>query len=70
MNFGQFLHFSRIKSSGADVIPLIYYIVERSESFFRHARVADCVTIGKTTHIGVFVIPGLTRNPLFFQSFS
>jgi hypothetical protein len=30
----------------------------------------DCVTIGKTTHIGVFVIPGLTRNPLFFQSFT
>ncbi|MHC4459288.1 MAG: hypothetical protein ACYS0I_19780 [Planctomycetota bacterium] len=26
----------------------------------------DGVTIGKTTHIGVFVIPGLTRNPLFF----
>jgi hypothetical protein len=31
---------------------------------------SDCVTIGKTTHIGVFVIPGLTRNPLFFQSFT
>jgi hypothetical protein len=26
-----------------------------------HSRYADCVTIGKTTHIGDFVIPGLTR---------
>jgi hypothetical protein len=31
---------------------------------------SGCVTIGKTMHIGVFVIPGLTRNPLFFQSFT
>ncbi len=28
----------------------------------------DCVAIGRTTHIGVFVIPGLTRNPVLFQS--
>ncbi len=28
----------------------------------------DCVAICRTTHIGVFVIPGLTRNPVLFQS--
>ena len=27
----------------------------------------DCVTIGNSAHIGLFVIPGLTRNPLLFQ---
>jgi hypothetical protein len=37
---------------------------------FMDSRLRDCVVIGKTTHIGVFVIPGLTRNPLFFQSFT
>jgi hypothetical protein len=29
---------------------------------------AGCVTFSKTRHSSVFVIPGLTRNPLFFQS--
>jgi hypothetical protein len=33
-----------------------------------HSGETDCVAIGKTTHIAVFVIPGLTRNPVFFQS--
>jgi hypothetical protein len=27
-----------------------------------------CVVFGKTTHIAVFVIPRLTRNPFYFQS--
>ena len=27
----------------------------------------DCVVIGKTTHIPIFVIPGLTRNPVLLQ---
>jgi hypothetical protein len=31
-------------------------------------RFPDCVAIGRTTHIGVFVIPGLIRNPVLFQS--
>jgi hypothetical protein len=30
-------------------------------------RFRDCLTIGKATYIG-FVIPGLARNPLPFQS--
>jgi hypothetical protein len=34
----------------------------------RHSRGRDCVAIGKTTHTGIYVIPGLTRNPVFFQS--
>jgi phosphoserine phosphatase len=28
----------------------------------------ECVVTGKTTHIRLFVIPGLTRNPLFFNA--
>jgi hypothetical protein len=28
----------------------------------------DFVAIGKTNHITVFVIPGLIRNPLLYQS--
>ncbi len=28
----------------------------------------DCVLIGKTTPKAVFVIPGLTRNPVLFQN--
>ena len=28
----------------------------------------DCVVIRKTTYIGVVFIPGLTRNPVLFQS--
>ena len=27
----------------------------------------DCVAISQTANIRLFVIPGLTRNPLFFQ---
>ena len=27
----------------------------------------DCVAISKTSLIGVFVIPGLTRNPVHFR---
>jgi hypothetical protein len=37
-------------------------------SFYCHSGETDCIAIGKTTHIAVFVIPGLTRNPVFFQS--
>jgi hypothetical protein len=33
----------------------------------RHSCERDCVAIGKTPQIGVFVIPGLTRNPFFFK---
>jgi hypothetical protein len=29
---------------------------------------SNYVAIGKTNHITVFVIPGLTRNPLLYQS--
>jgi hypothetical protein len=29
---------------------------------------SDCVAIDKNLHIAVFVIPGLTRNPVLFQS--
>ena len=29
--------------------------------------ISGCVIIGKATQIAVFVIPGLTRNPVFFQ---
>jgi hypothetical protein len=32
------------------------------------SRIGGCGIIGKTTHIFVSVIPGLIRNPLFFQS--
>jgi hypothetical protein len=38
------------------------------KSIYCHSGETDCVVIGKTTHIAVFVIPGLTRNPVFFQS--
>jgi hypothetical protein len=31
------------------------------------SRLRGCVTIGKATQTYVFVIPGLTRNPVFFQ---
>ena len=27
-----------------------------------------CIAIGKTTLLGIFVIPGLTRNPAHFRS--
>jgi hypothetical protein len=40
----------------------------KREAYRSSHPLSGCVTIGKTTHIGVFVIPGLTRNPLFFQS--
>ncbi len=33
------------------------------------STIKSCVVIDKTTHTGVFVIPGLTRNPVRFQSF-
>jgi hypothetical protein len=36
----------------------------------RHSRGAECVAIVKTTPNPIFVIPGLTRNPVSFQSFS
>ena len=37
--------------------------------FFRQDPcVPDCVAISKATHIDAFVIPGLTRNPVFAQS--
>jgi hypothetical protein len=32
-----------------------------------YSRVADCVAIDETMHFRVFVIPGLTRNPVSFQ---
>jgi hypothetical protein len=32
------------------------------------SRHGDCVAIGNTNSITVFVIPGLTRNPLLYQS--
>jgi hypothetical protein len=35
-----------------------------------HQKYADCDMIDKNTNIAVFVIPGLTRNPLFFQFFT
>jgi hypothetical protein len=31
------------------------------------ARLPDCVAIGKATREGLFVIPGLTRNPVLFR---
>ena len=34
---------------------------------FYHSRKRDCVENGRTTPKGVFVIPGLTRNPVLFQ---
>jgi hypothetical protein len=34
----------------------------------RHSGVVECVVIVKTPHIRVFVIPGLTRNPVLFRS--
>ena len=37
------------------------------QSKHRHARETDRVTIEKTTHTTIFVIPGLTQNPDFFQ---
>jgi hypothetical protein len=30
--------------------------------------IPDCVAIGRMTPYSLFVIPGLTRNPLLFQS--
>jgi hypothetical protein len=33
----------------------------------RHSSAADCVAIVKTKRIAVFVIPGLTRNPVLFE---
>ena len=35
-----------------------------------HSRAAGCVAIGKTPYNAVFVIPGLARNPVFFQGFT
>ena len=32
-----------------------------------HSRAAACVVIEKIAHIGLVVIPGLTRNPVLFQ---
>jgi hypothetical protein len=32
--------------------------------------IPDCVATGKTMHIRLFVIPGSTRNPLFFSVLS
>jgi len=34
----------------------------------RHSRAGDYVTIVKTTDNPIFVIPGLTRNPVSFQA--
>jgi hypothetical protein len=33
-----------------------------------HSRKTGYVAIGRTPHNGIFVIPGLTRNPVLFQS--
>jgi hypothetical protein len=33
-----------------------------------NSPLTGCVAIGKTNHITVFVIPGLTRNPFLYQS--
>jgi len=34
------------------------------------SRLPDCAAIVKTPHIRVFVIPGLTRNPVLFRYFT
>jgi hypothetical protein len=37
-------------------------------SIYCHSGETDCVVIDRTLHIAVFVIPGLTRNPVLFHS--
>jgi hypothetical protein len=41
---------------------IVYYNTVWNNLLFR-----GCVTIVKITHHPIFVIPGLTRNPVFFQ---
>ena len=43
------------------------FFIEQPGSSSCHARVADCVVIVRTLHIQVYVIPGLTRNPVLFR---
>jgi hypothetical protein len=38
------------------------------KSIYCHSGERGCVTIDKTAHSAVFVIPGLTRNPAFFPT--
>ena len=64
-----FFSFSSISTFGWFVYWLIGWLKDHGFILFQgcHSRETDCVITGKTTPNAVFVIPGLTRNPVRFQ---